>query len=68
MWKPKVLEQGSIAVVWADYDFHLNGKFSHCGIDAINLVKAEKSWKIAGIVFSKTVSGCGPSPLGPPGK
>src|SRR4051794_3208116 len=35
MWNPKVLEQGNIAVVWAEYDFHLNGKFHHCGIDSV---------------------------------
>ncbi|MBV8707068.1 MAG: hypothetical protein JO028_07750, partial [Acidobacteriaceae bacterium] len=23
MWNPKTLEHGSIAVVWAEYDFHL---------------------------------------------
>ncbi len=39
MWKPTVLVHGGIAVVWAEYDFHLNGKLNHCGVDSVNLVK-----------------------------
>lgn len=66
MWDAKTLVRGRIAVVWADYDFHLDGKFSHCGIDAVNLVKTTDGWKIASIVYSAETTGCAPSPLGPP--
>ncbi len=66
MWNPKVLEHGSIAVVWAEYDFHLNGKFSHCGIDSVDLLKTGAGWKISGVSFTRETSGCAPSPLGPP--
>ena len=65
-WNPRVLEQGSIATVWAEYDFHLNGKFSHCGIDAFTLLKTESGWKIASISDTRQTSGCTPSPLGSP--
>jgi Domain of unknown function (DUF4440) len=68
MWNAKVLEHGSIAVVWAEYDFHLNGKFSHCGIDSVSLLKTTAGWKISGISFTSETSGCPPSPLGPPAK
>jgi hypothetical protein len=68
MWNPKLLEHGSIAVVWAEYDFHLNGKFSHCGIDSFNLLKTAAGWKIAAISDTREVSGCSLSPLGSPGK
>jgi hypothetical protein len=68
MWNPKVLIKGGLAVVWAEYDFHLNGKFSHCGIDSVTLVKASEGWKISGIAYTMETSGCAPSPLGPPKK
>ncbi len=68
IWNPKVLEHGSIAVVWAEYDFHLNGKFSHCGIDSFSLLKTAAGWKIAAVSDTRETSGCSPSPLGPPGK
>ena len=68
MWNPKVLEHGAIAVVWAEYDVHLNGSFHHCGIDSVDLVKTGAGWKISGIGFTSERSGCAPSPLGPPAK
>jgi len=43
---PKVLEHGSVAVVWGDYDFHLNGKLHHCGVDSFSLLKTNDGWKI----------------------
>lgn len=68
MWNPKVLIRGSLAVVWADYDFHLNGKFSHCGVDSFTLVKGSEGWKISAVAYTTETSGCEPSPLGPPKK
>jgi hypothetical protein len=65
MWNPKVMEQGSIATVWAEYDFHLDGTFSHCGIDSFTMLKTEAGWKIAGLSYTREKS-CAPSPLGPP--
>ncbi len=37
-WDPAVLIEGNIAVFWAPCDFHVDGVFSHCGIDAFQLV------------------------------
>lgn len=68
IWNPKLLEHGSIAVVWAEYDFHLNGKFSHCGVDSFSLLKTAAGWKIASIADTHEVSGCSPTPLGQPAK
>ena len=52
MWDPQVMVHGGIAVVWTPYDFHRNGQFSHCGVDAFSLVKTDEGWKIAGIVYT----------------
>jgi hypothetical protein len=64
MWNPEVRIRGRIASVWTPYDFWRDGKFSHCGIDAFDLIKTDDQWRIAGGTF--TVEGkCEPSPLGP---
>jgi hypothetical protein len=66
VWNPKVFIRGRIAHLWAEYDFHLNGKFHHCGVDSIALVKSADGWKITAIEDTRETSGCTPSPLGPP--
>lgn len=65
MWKPTVQIHGPIANVWAEYDFHRNGKFSHCGVDAFSLIRTRAGWKIATITYTTEPTGCAPSPLGP---
>jgi len=65
IWNPEVRVHGSIATVWAPYDFWVDGKFSHCGVDAFDLIKTPDGWKIAGGVFTMEAK-CEPSPLGPP--
>ena len=64
MWNPEVRIRGAIATVWTPYDFWSDGKFSHCGIDAFDLVKTDEGWKIAGGTYTVEAK-CDPSPLGP---
>ncbi len=66
IWEPNVQVRGAVANVWADYDFHVDGKLDHCGIDSFSLVKMPEGWKIAGLAFTSETTGCAPSPLGPP--
>ena len=66
MWEPDVRIHGAITTVWTRYDFWIDGKFSHCGVDAFDLVKTPEGWKIAGGVYTVERTGCPPSPLGPP--
>ena len=40
MWSPEVRVHGAIATVWTPYDFWIDGRFSHCGVDAFDLIKA----------------------------
>lgn len=65
-WDPTILVHGSIATLWTPYDFHVDGKFSHCGVDAFTLVRSDTGWKIATVVYTIERDGCAPSPLGPP--
>jgi tetratricopeptide (TPR) repeat protein len=67
MWDPKVLIHKEIAVLWTKYDFHRDGKFSHCGVDAFNLIKTPDGWKISGIFYTVEKEGCEESPSGPKG-
>ena len=66
MWNPTILIHGRMAVVWTKYDFHRNGAFSHCGVDAFNLLKTADGWKIAATTYTAEPEGCEESPLGPP--
>jgi hypothetical protein len=66
MWDPKVLIHGRIAVVWTPYDFYIDKEFSHCGMDAFNMVKTDNGWVIAGALYTVERSGCEESPLGFP--
>ena len=51
MWNPDVHVSGPIATLAARYDFHLDGKFTHCGTDIFTLVKTADGWKISGGVL-----------------
>lgn len=68
MWDPTVMVQGRVAMVWTPYDFHVDGGFSHCGIDVFTFLKGEDGWKVSGITYDVVREGCSPSPLGPPGR
>ncbi len=65
IWSPKVLLGDGLAQVWAPYDFHLDGKFSHCGIDSFSLVRdGSGQWRISGIAYNAQVVGCPTDPKG----
>lgn len=66
MWEPTVLLDERIAVVWTPYDFHLNGKFSHNGIDVFTLMKLEGRWKIISTAYTRELGGTSRHPAGPP--
>jgi hypothetical protein len=65
MWDPEVKIRGGIASVWTPYDFWVDGKFSHCGIDIFDVVKTADGWRIAAVTYTVERTGCAPSPLGP---
>ena len=57
-WDPEVRIDGTLATVWAAYDFHLGGKFSNCGIDAVQLLQTAEGWRIMSIADTYTTEGC----------
>ena len=68
MWEPDVQVHGPIATVRTPYDFHIDGVFSHCGVDVFQLLQTDGKWIITGGTYTVERTGCSESPLGPPGK
>ena len=64
-WDETVLIQENIAVVWTPYDFHVDGVFSHCGIDSFQLIKQDGQWLISNSSWTLETENCPASPLGP---
>jgi hypothetical protein len=66
VWSPTIQLRGPLATVWAPYDFHIDGRRTHCGVDAFTLVRTGSVWRIAGIAYTVERRNCPASPLGPP--
>lgn len=64
-WDAQVRVDGPLATATMPYDFHMDGKFSHCGIDVFTLVLSRGVWHIASVSFTRQQEGCLESPLGP---
>ncbi|MGK2934531.1 MAG: nuclear transport factor 2 family protein [Gemmatimonadaceae bacterium] len=58
MWDPRVEIAGDLASLWAPYEFRIGANFSHCGHDAVHLVRTAEGWKIAGIAYTVITTGC----------
>jgi hypothetical protein len=58
MFAPEVRIDGSLATVWTEYDFHLGTQFSHCGVDAFQLLKTSAGWKIVALSDTARREGC----------
>ena len=65
MFAPRVEVDGPLATLWAFYTFHVGERFSHCGTDAVQLVRSEGVWKIAVVTFTMQQTGC---PAVPPAR
>lgn len=58
MYAPKVEIHNDLALVWGRYVFFVNGKISHCGVNAFHLVRTDAGWRIAGASSSMEPQGC----------
>ena len=66
-FQPEVRVSGLVAMVWLPYDFYLDGKWSHCGVDVFTLLKSQEGWRIATMVWSvDQPPSCQRHPSGPP--
>ena len=57
-WNPEVKIVGTLATVWAEYDFHFGSTFSHCGYDAVQLLRTTAGWKIVSIADTYQPTDC----------
>lgn len=46
---PLVRVDHDLAVVWAPFDFLVDGKVDHCGTDLFNLIRTDGKWLIASV-------------------
>lgn len=58
MFSPVAHVDGDLATVRAPYDFHLRGKFSHCGTNVFQLVRVEGRWRILSVTYSVQRQDC----------
>ena len=58
VWKEKLFSfdikiDGPLANVWVDYEFWIDDKLNHCGVNSIHLLKKKSGWKIFNISDSR---------------
>lgn len=58
----QVRVDGHMAQVWAPYTFYLDNAISHCGINAIDLLRDGGGWKVTQIADTRRRENC-PDPL-----
>jgi Putative lumazine-binding len=46
---PLIRIDNDLAVVWAPFDFLVDGKVDHCGTDLFNMVRKEGKWVVASV-------------------
>jgi len=44
---------GTMAHVWTPYEFYMNGKLSHYGVNAFTLFKENEKWKIIYVIDTR---------------
>lgn len=49
---------GPLAHVWTDYEFWVDGKMSHCGVNSFQLIHDGIGWKIIYLIDTRRKSGC----------
>jgi hypothetical protein len=57
-WSPTVLIRGGIAVVWAPYEFWIDGKTSHCGVDVMDFVNVDGKWLVSNAMWTVEPDAC----------
>jgi hypothetical protein len=58
IFEPVIQVEDGLANVWVRYEFYVDDKFSHCGIDSFLLVKTGTGWKIAALSDTRRRTGC----------
>lgn len=63
VWNEKITKthiqmDPQMAHAWTNYEFYVDDKFIHCGVNSFQLVKLNNVWKIIYLVDTRRVKGC----------
>ena len=58
IWDPVIQTDGAMAMAWTPYAFYRGDTFSHCGVNAIHLIRRTDGWKIFYLVDTRRQEGC----------
>jgi len=62
IWSYDIKIDGNMATAWTEYTFYYNEDLLHCGVNAFELFKSEKGWKIIGITDTRRKNDCKADP------
>ncbi|MBV6484154.1 MAG: hypothetical protein KFKLKKLM_00644 [Flavobacteriales bacterium] len=63
VWNEKITKthiqiDGALAHAWTNYEFFVDDKFIHCGVNSFQLMKTNNGWKIISIVDTRRTTNC----------
>ena len=54
----RIRVDGDMAHAWTPYEFYVQGKFHHCGVNSFQLFHDGKSWRIIYLVDTRRTGDC----------
>ena len=57
-WSPTVMIRGAMALVWAPYEFQIDGETTHCGVDVFSFAKIDGVWKVSNSMWTVEPNAC----------
>jgi hypothetical protein len=57
-WSPTVLIRGPMALVWAPYEFQIDGETTHCGIDVFSFSRIDGVWRVSNSMWTVEPHAC----------
>lgn len=61
LYEPLVRIDEDLAIIWTRYDFFIDGKVAHCGVDVAEVVRRDGHWVITGLADTGRTT-CGAAP------
>lgn len=63
VWDERIAEvqiavDGPLATAWMEYAFYLGDQRSHCGVNAMQLVRMAEGWQIVSLIDTRRQEGC----------
>lgn len=54
----QIVVDGPLASAWMEYAFYLGDQRSHCGVNAMQLVRMAEGWQIVSLIDTRRQNGC----------